>query len=36
VFSGRYRDMRDSWAAVQYRPLRMNPPAFAHQLTLTP
>jgi len=36
VFSSRYRDMRDSWAAVQYRPLRMNPPAFAHQLTLTP
>lgn len=36
VFSGRYRDMRDSWAAVQYRPLRMNPPAFAHQLTLRP
>lgn len=36
VFSGRYRDMRDSWAAVQYRPLQMNPPAFAHQLTLTP
>jgi penicillin amidase len=36
VFSGRYRDMRDSWAAVQYRPLQMNPPAFAHQLTLRP
>jgi len=36
VFSGRYRDMRDSWAAVQYRPLQMNPPAFAHQLTLAP
>jgi len=36
VFSGRYSDMRDSWAAVQYRPLQMNPPAFAHQLTLRP
>lgn len=36
VFSSRYRDMRDSWAAVQYRPLQMNPPAFAHQLTLRP
>ncbi|MFS2036452.1 penicillin acylase family protein [Polaromonas sp. CT11-55] len=36
VFSSRYRDMRDSWAAVQYRPLQMNPPAFAHQLTLVP
>jgi penicillin amidase len=36
VFSGRYRDMRDSWAAVQYRPLQMNPPAFTHQLTLRP
>ncbi|CAN7288567.1 penicillin acylase family protein [Polaromonas sp. LjRoot131] len=36
VFSGRYRDMRDDWAAVQYRPLRMNPLAFPHQLTLRP
>ncbi|MCZ8257274.1 MAG: penicillin acylase family protein [Polaromonas sp.] len=36
VFSGRYRDMRDSWAAVEYRPLQMNPPAFARQLTLKP
>jgi len=36
VFSSRYRDMKGSWAAVQYRPLQMNPPAFAHQLTLTP
>jgi penicillin amidase len=36
VFSGRYRDMRDRWAAVQYRPLQMNPSAFAHRLTLRP
>ncbi|MEO7885301.1 MAG: penicillin acylase family protein [Polaromonas sp.] len=36
VFSGRYRDMKDGWAAVQYRPLQMNPPVFVHQLTLTP
>ena len=36
VFSSRYRDMRDDWAAVQYRPLQMNPPAWAHQLTLRP
>jgi penicillin amidase len=36
VFSSRYRDMRDDWAAMQYRPLQMNPPAWAHQLTLLP
>ncbi|SFU47222.1 penicillin amidase [Polaromonas sp. YR568] len=36
VFSSRYRDMRDDWAAVRYRPLQMNPPAWAHQLTLRP
>ncbi|MBW8721230.1 MAG: penicillin acylase family protein, partial [Polaromonas sp.] len=36
VFSGRYRDMRDDWAAMQYRPLQMNPSAWAHQLTLRP
>ncbi|MFC6280949.1 MULTISPECIES: penicillin acylase family protein [Polaromonas] len=36
VFSGRYSDMRDGWAAVQYRPLQMNPAAMAHQLTLRP
>ncbi len=36
VFSSRYRDMRQTWANVQYRPLQMNPAAFAHQLTLTP
>ena len=36
VFSGRYRDMSDSWAAVQYRPLQMQPASMAHQLTLQP
>ncbi|MES2052711.1 MAG: penicillin acylase family protein [Pseudomonadota bacterium] len=36
VFSGRYSDMRDGWASVQYRPLQMNPAAMAHQLTLRP
>jgi len=36
VFSSRYRDMRDSWAQVEYRPLQMNPAGFAHQLTLSP
>lgn len=36
VFSGRYRDMRKTWAAVEYRPLQMKPAGFAHQLTLTP
>lgn len=36
VFSSRYRDMRDSWARVEYRPLQMNPAGFAHQLTLSP
>ena len=25
VFSPRYRDMSDAWAAVQYRPLRLQP-----------
>lgn len=36
VFSGRYSDMRDGWAAVQYRPMQMNPATMAHQLTLRP
>ncbi len=36
VFSSRYRDMRDTWAEVGYRPLRMNPASIAHQLTLNP
>ena len=36
VFSERYRDMSAEWAAVQYRPLRMDPPAFRHRATLKP
>lgn len=36
VFSNRYRDMSEQWAAVQYRPLQMDPPAWSHRLTLTP
>lgn len=36
VFSGRYRDMKDRWAAVQYRPLQMNPSTYVHRLTLSP
>ena len=36
VFSSRYRDMRDSWAQLAYRPLQMSPAGFAHQLTLKP
>lgn len=36
VFSSRYRDMSDRWAAMQYRPLPMNPPQFAYELMLKP
>lgn len=36
VFSPRYRDMRDEWAAVTDRPLQMNPREIRHLLTLTP
>lgn len=36
VFSDRYRDMSAEWAAVRYRPLRMDPPGFAHRVTLRP
>ncbi|APW44208.1 penicillin acylase family protein [Rhodoferax saidenbachensis] len=36
VFSTRYRDMRDQWAQVQYRPLQMRPAAYTHSLTLKP
>ena len=36
VFSSRYRDMSDEWAAVRYRPLRMSPPTWRSTLTLTP
>jgi penicillin G amidase len=36
VWSRRYRDMSEGWAAVQYRPLQMNPGAFASELSLNP
>ncbi len=36
VFSQRYRDMRDEWAQVRYRPLQMQPVAYTHSLTLKP
>jgi penicillin amidase len=36
VFSGRYRDMSDEWAAVQYRPLKMKPATWRSTLTLAP
>ncbi len=36
VFSDRYRDMRQSWADVQYRPLQLKPAEVRHALTLTP
>jgi penicillin amidase len=36
VFSSRYRDMTQEWAGVRYRPLQLQPAAWAHQVTLTP
>jgi penicillin G amidase len=36
VWSNRYRDMSESWAAVQYRPLQMSPSSFASELVLNP
>ena len=36
VFSPRYRDMADSWAAVQYRPLRLKPDRWVHEAKLVP
>lgn len=36
VWSDRYRDMRDAWAQVQYRPLQMQPTTFRHSQTLSP
>ncbi len=36
VWSRRYRDMSEGWAAVQYRPLQMSPAAFASELVLQP
>jgi penicillin G amidase len=36
VLSPRYLDMRDRWAAVQYRALQMQPAQWQHSLTFTP
>jgi penicillin amidase len=36
VFSARYRDMAQEWAQVNYRPLQLSPPSWAHQATLLP
>ncbi len=36
VFSGRYRDMSEDWAAVRYRPLQMDPTEWAETLLLRP
>ena len=36
VFSSRYRDMSPAWAAVQYRPLQMQPSTMVHVLRLVP
>ena len=36
VYSPRYRDMSDTWAAVQYRPLRLQPHGWAHEAKLVP
>ena len=35
-YSPRYRDMSDTWAAVQYRPLRLQPDGWAHEAKLVP
>ncbi len=36
VWSDNYRDMKDEWAAGNYRPLRSKPDAWAHTLVLNP
>jgi penicillin G amidase len=36
VWSRRYRDMSESWAGVQYRPLLLTPVSFASELVLKP
>jgi penicillin G amidase len=36
VFSPRYRDMSGQWAAVQYRPLQLQPARWAHESRLVP
>jgi penicillin G amidase len=35
VWSRRYRDMSDDWAAVKYRPLQLSPSSFASELVLS-
>jgi penicillin G amidase len=36
VVSRRYRDMKDEWAQVKYRPLQLRPAAWVHEATLAP
>ncbi len=36
AYSPRYRDMSDTWAAVRYRPLRLQPDGWVHQAKLVP
>ncbi len=36
VFSPRYRDMKEQWAQVQYRPLQLKPAAWTHEAVLVP
>ena len=36
VFSPRYRDMSEEWAAVRYRPLRLKPEQWVHEARLVP
>jgi penicillin G amidase len=36
VWSPRYRDMSEDWAAVKYRPLQLSPASFASELVLSP
>ncbi|MEY2621065.1 MAG: hypothetical protein RIT26_885 [Pseudomonadota bacterium] len=36
AFSPRYRDMAEEWAQGRYRPLKLNPALWRHELTLKP
>jgi penicillin G amidase len=36
VWSRRYRDMSEGWAAVKYRPLQLSPASFSSELVLNP
>lgn len=36
VFSPRYRDMKDEWAQVRYRPLQLRPASWVHEAKLVP